>query len=137
MSDESLATDATRRPYMSYTGARARVWRRSQSQVASVATVAACQVCGRAIDRPPCQRVGDSLKFCGLACSGISKRRVAEDELLLIVSARRIGITWPVIAAELGCSVSTLQRAVHRARIAIRLPQWIHREAPGMHHHER
>jgi hypothetical protein len=87
-----------------------------------------CQVCGRAIGRPPCRRDGDALKFCGLKCSGIARRVVHPDELTRIVAARSLRITWPTIAAELGCSVNSVQRAVRRAQAPLRLPAWLERE---------
>jgi Homeodomain-like domain-containing protein len=91
----------------------------------------ACQTCARPIARHPCKRTGDQLRYCGLACSGRAKRRVGEDEILRIVTARHCGITWPTIARELGCSVNTVQRAVRRAGTPIRLPRWIERENSG------
>ena len=88
----------------------------------------ACDTCGRPIARHQCKRAGDASKFCSLACAGIGRRRLGEDEVLLIVTARRLGVTWPTIAAELGCSVSTLQRSLRRAQAPVRLPRWVERE---------
>jgi hypothetical protein len=88
-----------------------------------------CQVCGAPIARHPCRRAGDRLRFCSTRCARIGRRLVPEDEIVRVITARRIGLGWSVIARELHVSVASVQRGLRRAGVQIRLPRWIVREA--------
>jgi hypothetical protein len=63
--------------------------------------------------------------FCSGRCSALGHMLVDETE---IVSARRCGISWTIIAADLSVSVATIQRACLRADAPVELPDWITRE---------
>jgi hypothetical protein len=77
-------------------------------------------------------------RYCSKPCSGRGHRRLGEDEVmrLAITTARRCGVEWSVIAAELAVSVATIQRTARRANAQVVLPAWIRREQTGSHHEQ-
>jgi hypothetical protein len=86
-------------------------------------TGAPCRECGR-----PVLHSGNAQRFCTKACSDIGKLLLADSEVAAIVSARRSGIPWTVIASDLSVSVATCQRSCWRAGADIDVPTWIARE---------
>ena len=90
-----------------------------------------CQQCGAPIERSPCQRAHDRLRFCSPRCVHASRRLIAMDDVARIVGLRALRVAWAAIARELHVSsVATVQRACRRVGVLIELPLWVLREVP-------
>jgi hypothetical protein len=79
-----------------------------------------CAVCGA-----PVTHTGAAQRYCSRRCADAGQTLVGDTEIAGIINARRCGVPWTIIAADLQVSVATAQRACARANAPVDLPDWI------------
>lgn len=75
-----------------------------------------CQVCGRGVEevhdrvRGGWRRVG----FCSYACRGLADRLLSDEEIEIVIAARKNGVTWEGASSVVGQSANVVRTSVWR-----------------------